>query len=362
MIPLYKPYMPSEFPELGGILSSGMLAYGKWGKHFENELARYVSNPNVLVVNSFNSAMLVALATIGIVPGDEVIASPVSCLASNQPLVSMGVKIVWADVDPSKGTLDPESVKSKITGRTKAIIHNHYCGYLGYIDEINALGLEHGLFIIDDSIEAFGARYKDLRMGNLGADITVCSFQTVRLPNSVDGGALTFKDEALCQRANMIRDYGIDRTFFRDEIGEINPECDITEMGFGVTLSEPYAYIGTLQMSSIGNLLDMQQRNAQIWKSKVVKNFPELVCLESPEYAAPNYWVFGLFARDKNDTILRFREGGYYASGVHINNNRYSVFQDHTHLIGVSDFCDKFVAIPCGWWLEEVDLNEFTYE
>ena len=204
MIPLYKPYIPDMLPELNEILYSGALAYDKWGKAFEQKLSEYIGCSNIAVVNSFNSAMLVVLATLGIKPGDEIIASPMSCLASNQPFVTIGAKVIWADINPKTGTLDPESVNDKITPKTKAIFHNHHCGYVGYIDEINQIGKEKGIYIVDDAIEAFGSEYKGNKIGNTGTDATVFSFQTVRLPNTIDGGGFAFKDNELFEKANRL--------------------------------------------------------------------------------------------------------------------------------------------------------------
>jgi len=129
MIPLYKPYMTNELPELNAILHSGSLTYGKYGKDFELVLKEYLEVKHLTLVNSFNSAALVALFSLGIKSGDEVIASPMACFASNQPFVTIGAKVVWADIDPTSGTLDPLSVKNKTTPNTKAIFHNHFCGY-----------------------------------------------------------------------------------------------------------------------------------------------------------------------------------------------------------------------------------------
>ena len=151
---------------------------GSGGKLFEQKLGEYIGESRITVVNSYNSAMLIALAVIGVKPGDEIIASPMSCLASNQPFATQNLKVVWADIDPKTGTLDPESVKSKISPKTKAIFHNHYCGYPGYIDEINQIGKEKGIIVVDDAIEAFGSEYMGKRIGNTGTDITIFSFQT----------------------------------------------------------------------------------------------------------------------------------------------------------------------------------------
>lgn len=93
-------------------------------------------------------------------------------------------------------------------------------------------------------------------MGNLSADVTVYSFQTVRLPNTIDGGAVSFKDKALYDKAVLVRDYGIDRPRFRDDMKEISPLCDIALPGYGATPSEINSYVGCIQMEVIDELLE----------------------------------------------------------------------------------------------------------
>ena len=348
MIPLYKPYMPEDLSELTEILYSGKLSYGKWGRLFEQELSRFIGEEGILTVNSYNSAMLVAITTMGLKPGDEVIASPMSCLASNQPLVTQGLSVKWADIDPLRGTLDPDSVIKQISSKTKAIFHNHYAGYLGLVEEINAIGKKFGLYVVDDAIEAFGSEYRGNKAGKWGADITVFSFQTVRLPNTIDGGGLAFNNEELFNKAKLIRDLGVDRTIFRDGLGEISPKCDITLPGFGATISEVNSYIGYKQMKELPELLNKQRKNAKTWYNELKGSGFDFVLTDS--YSEPNYWVFGILTENKIKTIKEFRKKGFYASGIHLNNNVYSVFQNISHLKGVDDFYNKFVALPSGWW------------
>lgn len=342
--------MPSHLPELETILHSGSLAYSAHGKAFEQTLREFVGVDYLMSVNSFNSAVLVALITLGIKPDDEVIASPMACLASNQPFVTMGAKVVWADVDPQTGTLDPESVRKAITPKTKVIFHNHYCGYPGYCDEINGIGQEKGIYIIDDAIEAFGSVYKGRMMGCTGADVTVFSFQAVRLPTTIDGGALVFKDKSLYDRGLQVRDSGIDRQFFRDGLGEINTNYDISVPGFGATMSELNSYIGLMQMNDLKGLLEKQRQHAKEWDATILSDYPGCTLFNHRSEILPNYWVYGLLARDKATALLRFRSEGYIASGVHFPNNRYSVFGSLISLKGVDEFHDHFLAVPSGWW------------
>jgi len=348
MIPLYKPFMV-DLPLLNEILQSGKLSYGKYGREFESVLRTYFGTEQLLVTNTFNMAILVALTTIGLKSGDKAIVSPMACLASTQPLLSMGIKVLWADVDPELGTLDPESVRSLIKHNPKVIIHNHFCGYPGHIDEINAIGKEYGIPIVDDGIEAFGSEYKGNRIGNVGTDITIFSFNPVRFPNTMDGGAVIFKDEKLYKKSILVRDAGIDRTRFRDEWGEIDPACDIEIVGHSATPMEITSYMGIQQMKRADEILNKQRSNAQRWNSVFLNNTD--ACPVTNQHANPNYWVYGILVKDKSHIMKMFREKGFYASGVHLNNNKYSVFDDQKELPGVNEFYNSFLALPSGWWI-----------
>lgn len=349
-VPLYKPFMPN-LPKLNDILQSGQLAYGAYTKEFEEKLKKYFGTPYLIVTNSFNTAISVAVTTLGLSFGDEVLVSPMACLASTQPYLSSGLKIRWADVDNKLGTLDPESVRKRITSKTKVIIHNHYCGYPGYIDEINEVAQEHGIPVIDDCIEAFGSEYKGKKLGSLGTDVTVFSLTAVRIPNVIDGGIVIFKDERLYKKSLLVRDCGIDRSIFRDSIGEISPQCDIDLIGYSATMSNVNGYIGSCQMDNVEDILEKQRSQARRWDRCLSRS-----CNIEPLHQGfhnPNYWVYGILADDKRETIMSFREKGFYASGVHINNNIYSIFDDDTYLPGTNDFYSHFVALPCGWWMCE---------
>lgn len=341
--------MPQELPEVDIILHSGALAYGKWGHEFEKRLGEYIGNSQILATNSFNAAYQVAITTLGLQPDDEVIGSPMTCLASNQPFAIQNVKVVWADIEPDTGMLDVEDVRKKITPRTKAVLVNHFCGYVGYVDDVLALAKEKGLYVIEDAIEGMGSEYKCKKVGNLGADVTVYSFQTVRLPNTIDGGAVSFKDKSLYDKAVLVRDYGIDRPRFRDELKEISPLCDIALPGYGATPSEINSYVGCLQMEDIDELLEKQQQQARKWDALMEETCVKPVAVVSN--TKPNYWVYGILADNKREFIESWRNKGYYASGVHLPNTYYSVFGKQPEMKGVQEFYNHFVSLPCGWWI-----------
>lgn len=353
MIPLYKVYMPGSISdEMTDILYSGKVSYGAYASQFEKTLREYLGTPYVVTTSNNTYASLIAFSLLQLKPGDEVIASPMACLASNQPALSFNVSFVWADIDPLTGTLDPENVEKKITSRTKVILHYHWCGYPGYIDEINAIGKAHGITVIDDGIESFGSEYKGKKIGNTGTDLTIFSFQAVRLPNSIDGGAICFKDAALFEKALRMRDFGIDRSTFRDADGEISPQSDIRLTGFNAMMNELSGFIGYRQMQHVDHLLAKQRENAAIWKSRLKTESPKLIPLSSRNETNPNYWVYSLLSDERDVTIKKFREQNFYASKVHLRNDYYSCFGPfNPNLKGVEEFEKKQLSIPSGWWI-----------
>jgi perosamine synthetase len=351
MTPLYKVYMPDELT--GGIekiLYSGNLSFGQCAKEFEEKLRTYIGNNLLFTTSSNNYALLIAFNVIGLKNGDEVIASPMSCLASNQPVASLGGKIVWADIDPSICAIDPNDVKRKITSRTKAILLYHWCGYPGYIDEINEIGREFGIPVIEDAIESFGSEYKEKKIGNTGSDITCFSFQPVRLPTSLDGGALSFRNKELFDKAILMRDYGINRTKFRDEMGEISTAGDIHQTGYNAMMNEVSAYIGFKQMASVEELLLIQKKNGFAYNQQCEEK--EIKYLKTIASSKPNYWVYTLFDNNPSERIKAYRENGIYASKVHLSNDYYSVFSKmDPKLVGVREFEKHAFSIPSGWWV-----------
>lgn len=351
MIPLFKPYM-SDLPELNSLLISGQLAYGEYSRKFEKKLGDYFSVQYVLAISDYSFAVWTVLSAMGITRGDEVIMSPIGCLVSTQPYLCYGLKIVWADIDPNTGTLNPESVLKKVTSKTKCIVHNHFCGYPGYIDEINTIAKNNGLFIIDDGIECFGSEYGQIRIGALGSDATIFSFGPARLPNTINGAGLIINSETLYKKATIIADNGIDRSKFRDKYGEISLDCDISQSGYNAKLSNINAYVGLQQLYDIPDLIRKQRDNAVAWK----KIMDRMNCKALETYnGMPNYWVYGFLSDNKIQDMLYFRNLGMYASGVHVDNSKYSAFPYGEGLNGTKEFTNKFLAVPCGWW---VDIND----
>ena len=157
MLSLVKPYIaPKEemMPAIEDILYSGYIAMGEAVEKFENEFGSYIGNEKVLALNSGTAALHIALSLLNIGAGDEVISTAMTAEPTNTTIAMTGAKVVWADVDVDTGLLDPESVRSKITEKTKAIMLVHYAGMVCNMDEFNKISEEFNIPIIEDTAHA----------------------------------------------------------------------------------------------------------------------------------------------------------------------------------------------------------------
>ncbi|AWG85236.1 aminotransferase class V-fold PLP-dependent enzyme [Vibrio parahaemolyticus] len=356
MVPLFKVFMPDNVSDgLNKILHSGQLSYGEHTKDFERKLRKYVGNENILTLSG--NSIFFALKLINIQDGDEVIVSPMSCLMTTQPIKYAGAKVVWADIDPLTGSLDPLDVTKKITNRTKAIIHYHWAGNPGHIDEINEIANKNNIIVIEDATESFGAEYKGRKLGNNNSDIVCFSFTPVRLPNAIDGGGIALSSRDLYQKAVLMRDLGINRANFRDALGEISESCDIDNVGDSTAMNNISGYVGASQMPFIEELLTKQRENALRWE-QYFKSYPGVRLMTKREYVRSSYWTFTILCENRDELLIKLRKKGIYASKVHLRNDLYSVFGNKTlGLEGVNEFSKKQLNLPCGWWITEEDYD-----
>jgi len=355
MIPLFKVFIPDEVSMgISDILNSGKLSYGEHTKNFENSLRDYVCNPNILTVSG--NSVFFALKLLDIKEGDEVIVSPMSCLMTTQPIAYAGAKVVWADIDPLTGSLDPEDVKNKITSKTKAIVHYHWAGYPGYIDEINCLAKEYGIKVIEDATESFGAEYHGQKLGNTDTDIVCYSFTPVRLPNAIDGGGLAFKDKDLFEKALQMRDLGINRNKFRDNLGEISENCNITMPSDSAAMNNVSGFVGAIQMKYLDELYIQQRENAKKWE-EYFNNYDSVQLLRKRDNVKPSYWSFTILSNQRDSLLNELRDEGYYTSKMHLRNDLYSVFNSSAKdFEGINEFSSKQLNLPCGWWVNSEDI------
>ena len=338
------------------VLRSGMIASGPYVEKFRSAFSGLVGSPYVVPTNDMSNAMTIALRLAGVSPEHEIITTPFSCLSTNAPVGASGATTVWADIDAATATLNPDSVRALLSPRTRAVVLYHIAGYPGPAREIAAICKAAGVKLIEDCDNALGAELDGAQVGSFG-DYAIHSFYPNRQINGVDGGALVCRTETDYARAMRLRRYGIDSARFRDAQGEIDPDCDVAELGYAATFNNLSSAIAYAQLGGLAERSARTLRNAR-WLTAALGDLPGLQLVPPLAGAAPAYWSL-LTLVDRRDAVLaRLKHAGIAASRLHYRNDRYSGFRARSgRLDGTDRFMDHTLSLPCGWWLSEADLS-----
>ncbi|OHV43884.1 aminotransferase DegT [Parafrankia soli] len=249
--PAWPSFAPESIDRAMEPLRSGRVNYwtGELGRQFEAELAAYLGAEHAITTNSGTSALHTALAALGIGPGDEVICTPYSFVASASCVLQAGALPVFADVDESH-TLSVADVEKKITPRSRAIIVVHLYGVVADLDPIIDLGRKHGLFVVEDCAQSIGATYKGRKVGTVG-DVGCFSFcQSKHFTTGGEGGAIVTDDEDLSWECRSLRDHGFD-VARRMGLMELGPEYIHRRVGFNYRLTEMQSAIGISELARL---------------------------------------------------------------------------------------------------------------
>lgn len=357
-IPLFGVYHDEKMDQTAlEVLKSGQIASGHYVKKFEDGFGKLVDQTHVVSVNDMSSAIQIALRLIGVGPGDEVLTSPFACMSTNAPIATSGATPVWVDIDPSTGHIDPAALERAITPRSKAVLVYHLAGYPCDIREISAICQRHGLKLIEDCDNAMLATVDGVQVGRFG-DFAIYSFYPNRQINATEGGALCCKNYADAERAIKLRRYGIDLNRFRDKKGEINPDCDIAEIGWAATLNNFCSAIGYSQLTGVVERIE-KTRSVALSLTQALKQIEGIEVISPLPSSVPSYWVFLVKVRNRNFIMSEMKSRGINVSTIHQRTDLYSGFNVPIKkpLPNAEDFINKVLAIPCGWWMTEYDIN-----
>ncbi len=308
----FKRFIPVSEPSItereiqyvmDAVRSGWVSSLGEYIDKFEQKFAEFVGTRYAVAVCNGTVALHLALVSLGIKEGDEVIVPDLTFIATANAVVYAGAKPVFADIDPKIWCIDPEDVKKKITKRTKAIIPVHIYGHPADMDEINNIAREYDLYVIEDAAEAHGAEYKGKKVGSLG-DIGIFSFYGNKIITTGEGGMLTMNDEKLCERAKFLRDHAMskDKRYWH------------TEIGFNYRMTNIQAALGLAQLERIDELIN-KKRQIFEWYKEFLSGIEGIRLNPEKEWAKNVYWmvclvVEGDFRISRDELMRRLRDDG----------------------------------------------------
>lgn len=343
--------------KINELFESGRVAHGEYVTKFEAMLGAYIGSQYTLATSEMSSSIAMCLYVSGVRPGDEVLMSPLVCLATSCPVKNIFANIVWCDVNPKTGNLDPDDIARKITPKTKALVLYHWAGDPSDLEKIYEIASRYKIKVIEDANEALGAEYNGKKIGNTGADFTIFSFYPIRQLTTIEGGAITCKTEENYKRLLKLRRYGINQQTFRLPNGEINLQSDIDEAGWNSYMSNISAMIGCAQFDTLDEVIKKHQTNGFYYDAELQK-LSNVELLRRPKNSISAYWFYTFLCDRKDELMLYLKENGISSSSVHIRNDIYSCFGETNHTLeGVDYFSKRAISIPCGWWLTPTEQD-----
>ncbi len=366
--PLFKVHVPVKetIAHLECMFERGFINEGAEVAELSEALKIEIGTNSLVLTNSCTSALTIALVLSGAGPGTEVVTTPMTCVATNTPIANVGARLVWADVDPRSGMIDPASVAARITPRTVAVMAVAWAGSPPDLAALQSVCAVRGVKLILDAAHAFGAEYRDAP-AHRSADFTCYSFQAIKHFTTGDGGALICRDTADHRRAGRLKWFGLDRDAAKDRDGNWRGQqwhVDVEEAGYKFNMNNVAAAIGLAQIPHIRNILDRHRSNARLY-DELLAEAPGVRPATRPAGGLSSHWVYTVqiaqaaIARD--ETLQRLNAEGVMAGVVHVPNDDYTTFRhSKTELPNVRQFAASQFSLPCGWWLDEDDVRHIA--
>jgi dTDP-4-amino-4,6-dideoxygalactose transaminase len=244
------------------VLKSGMLAQGQKVKEFEEKVAEYAGVKYAIATSSGTAALHTALLAVGIKPGDEVITTPFTFVATANSILYCGAKPVFADIDEKTFNIDPSKIEEKITKKTKAILPVHLYGQPADIKSLLEICEDYNLFLVEDAAQALGAEFKGKKVGSFG-DCGIFSFYPTKNITTGEGGMIVTDNKNIAERCAKIRNHGEYKRYFVDSLG------------YNYRMTEIAAAIGLVQIQKLEGFIKKRIKNAE-FLSKSLKKIPEI--------------------------------------------------------------------------------------
>jgi perosamine synthetase len=361
MIPISKPFIGAEEKAaVVAVLESGMLAQGPRVAELERQFASLCNTRHAIATSSGTTALHLAMLANEIGPGDEVITSPFTFIASVNSILYVGGQAVLVDIDEETFNIDPDQIEAAITPRTKAIVPVHLYGYPCDMDAIMDIAERHGLAVIEDAAQAVGARHKGQTVGSFqlpsqqgGAGGSACfSLYATKNSMSGEGGMITTNDDAVAERVRMMRSHGMKRRYYHDM------------MGYNFRMSDLHAAIGVVQMERLETFTAARRANAA-YLSDNLKSAKTPTVKEGYEHVWHQYTI--RVDGDRDAAVRQLNEAGvgtgiFYPVPAHKQTHLQKLGYGELSFPVTEKLSQDVISLPVHPLLSQADLEKIVHE
>ncbi len=272
-------YGREEEEALLEVFRAGAPTSGNVSVQFERDFAAYCGAKHARAVSNGTAALFLALVALDVKPGDRVLTTPLTWIATAAVGTTLGAEVDFVDIDPVTYNLDPNQLEKKLTPNTKAVLPVHLYGQICDMDEINALADRHGFAVVEDACHAVGAEYKGRKAGHLGTFGCFSFHEQKNMSTLGEGGMVVTDDDGLFERVALYRShcarvYGESTKYCRiDEAAHPQGKRfwfqDFDDTGYNFRLTDIQAAVGIVQLRKLDSLNEQRNRNAEYLTSKL---------------------------------------------------------------------------------------------
>src|SRR6476661_4805456 len=289
------------------VVKGGNYILGPESKAFEQELAAYFNRKYVVLSSSWTAAVHLLHLAQGLKPGDEILVPSLTAFPSIEPMIHVGAKPVFCDIDDTY-TIDPEDAKKRITKRTVGILPVHLYGRPANIDVFQKLASDHGLWMIEDCAQSHGAKWKGKRAGSYGQHAAYSFYPSKNLTVYGDGGAISTNDPEIARKVTMLRNHGRKDKYLHEKVG------------YNLRFNEINAAVGREQLKVLDGLNGGRRRAAAQYRKELagVKGItlpPEDV--DGATETVYHMFVIRLESHDAREQLARHLKEQGIETGVH---------------------------------------------
>lgn len=337
------------------VLTSDWLTTGPWVADFEKAIAEQAHVAHAISCTSGTAALHIAYAAAGLGPGDEVVTTPMTYVATASGAMHHGATIVFADIEADTGNIDPDAVEAAVTDRTKVIAGVDYAGQPVDADRLNGIAHGVGALTLEDAAHSIGSTYKGRPVGSL-ADLTTYSFFPTKNMTTAEGGAIVTADPALALRADEFHKIGVSR----DRASYRHPDegawwYEVPAIGLNYRLSDVHAALG---LSQLGKLADFKARRATLF-ARYQEGLADVDGLRLPtvrDWADPTWHLYPVrvLGGRRREVFDKLREAGIGVQVNYIPVYWHPVFEDLGYRRGMCPNAEQF-------YQEEISLPMFAH-
>lgn len=343
-----------DIDAVGSVMKTDWLTMGPVGETFESSIANLAQTPGATAVSSGTAALHCAYASLGVSASDEVITSPLTFVATATTAMAQGAKIVFADVTPDTGNIDPSSVASLLSPKTKVIAGVDYAGHPIDADELGQLAHDAGAYLLEDAAHSIASTYRGRPVGSL-ADITTFSFFPTKNMTTAEGGAVVSPDSALVERARQFKSHGLIRDKAEQRYPDEGPwHQEVHEIGLNYRLPDLLSALG---LSQIQRIQEFKQRRTAIFEryTEELSDLDGLILPTRRDYVEPMWHLYPIRIRDgrRREIFECMRENGVLVQVNYIPAYWHPFFEDLGYKRGMCPNAEKYYS-------QEISLPMFA--